>query len=100
MAASCVSRPRRIAPPVGSGARRPGLIRGRACSWLLRAGLLSIMASSPAAQMQSGPGLHSAMPAGYVVVRLQPSGADVLVLGLIECPEIEGARHVSEGLNS
>jgi hypothetical protein len=40
------------------------------------------------------------MPAGYVVVRLQPSGADVLVLGLIECPEIEGARHVSEGLNS
>jgi hypothetical protein len=40
------------------------------------------------------------MPAGSVVVRLQPSGTDVAVLGLIECPEIEGARHVSEGTNS
>jgi hypothetical protein len=53
-----------------------------------------------AGQLETGPGLHSAMPAGYTVVRLQPSGADVAVLGLIECPEVEGARHVSQGMNS
>ncbi len=61
-------------------------------------GLMACIAG--AGQLQTGPGFHSAMPAGYAVVRLQPAGADVSVLGLIECPEMEGARHVSQGLNS
>jgi hypothetical protein len=60
----------------------------------------TMVATAGSRQLETGPGLHSAMPAGYVVVRLQPSGVDVAVLGLIECPEVEGARHVSEGLNS
>jgi hypothetical protein len=59
------------------------------------------MAALPAAgQWQTGASLHSAMPAGDAVVRLEPSGAQVSVLGLIECPGMEGARHVSEGLNA
>ncbi|HEY6305471.1 MAG TPA: hypothetical protein VI488_03310 [Candidatus Angelobacter sp.] len=68
----------------------------------VRAGVLAAALASiaTAGQLQTGPGLHSAMPAGYVVVRLLPSGANVAVLGLIECPQMEGARHVSEGLNS
>jgi len=45
-----------------------------------------------------GPGLHGAMPAGYRVVTLKPSGATVAVIGLIECPELEGAQQVSQGL--
>ena len=40
------------------------------------------------------------MPMGYSVIRLNPSGANVSLLVLIECPEMEGAQHVSEGLNA
>lgn len=69
--------------------------------WVQAAFLVSAMATvAGPGQLETGPGFHSAMPAGYVVVRLEPSGANVAVLGLVECPEMEGARHVSEGLNS
>jgi hypothetical protein len=47
-----------------------------------------------------GPGFHSTIPAGYTVVTLKPSGATLSILGLIECPELEGAQQVSEGLNA
>lgn len=47
--------------------------------------------------LKGGPGLHSAMPAGYDVVVLKPSGANLSLMGLIECPELEGAQHISEG---
>jgi hypothetical protein len=41
--------------------------------------------------------LRSTIPAGYEIVKLQPSGTNLFLLGLIECPELEGAQHVSEG---
>jgi len=50
--------------------------------------------------LQSGPGLHSAMPAGYDVVLLKPSGVNLSLMGLIECPQLEGAQHVASGLQS
>jgi hypothetical protein len=50
--------------------------------------------------LQSGPGLHSAMPAGYDVVVLRPSGVNLSLLGLIECPQLEGAQHIASGLQS
>lgn len=50
--------------------------------------------------LKSGPGLHSAMPAGYDVVVLKPSGVNLSLMGLIECPELEGAQHVALGLKS
>ncbi|HET7873110.1 MAG TPA: hypothetical protein VFL42_11405 [Terriglobales bacterium] len=40
---------------------------------------------------------HSITPAGYELMTLQPSGATLSVLALIECPEIEGARQVAAG---
>jgi hypothetical protein len=40
------------------------------------------------------------MPGGYTVIQLNPSGAQVALLALIECPEIEGAQRVSEGLKA
>jgi hypothetical protein len=49
---------------------------------------------------RADPGFHATMPAGTFVVQLKPSGATVSLMGLIECPEIEGAQHVSEGLRS
>ena len=49
---------------------------------------------------KSGPGLHSAMPAGYEVVTLKPSGASLSLMGLIECPELEGAQHIADGSKS
>jgi hypothetical protein len=45
-------------------------------------------------QWRTGPGLHSAMPAGYQVVVLKPSHATLSLMGLIECPELEGVQHV------
>ena len=42
-------------------------------------------------------GLHSNMPAGYDVMVLMPSKAVLSLIGLIECPELEGAQHVAEG---
>lgn len=41
--------------------------------------------------------LHSTIPAGYEILKLQPSGTNLFLLGLIECPELEGAQHVSDG---
>lgn len=38
------------------------------------------------------------MPAGYEVITLRPSGLNLSLMGLVECPELEGAQHVSEGL--
>ena len=45
-------------------------------------------------------GMRAATPAGYKVIQLQPSGAVVWLLALIECPQIQGAHRVSHGLNS
>ena len=45
-------------------------------------------------------GMRAATPAGYKVIQLQPSGAVVSLLALIECPQIKGAHRVSRGLNS
>ena len=40
------------------------------------------------------------MPAGYDVVMLKPSGVMLSLMGLIECPDLEGARHIAEGSKS
>lgn len=58
------------------------------------------LAASAGKLLKSGPGLHSAMPAGYDVVVLKPSGVNLSLMGLIECPELEGAQHVASGLKS
>src|SRR5437763_2206806 len=55
-----------------------------------------------AASAASSPymGFHATTPAGYDVLTLKPTGTDVSFLGLIECPELEGTQHVSEGMNA
>jgi hypothetical protein len=50
---------------------------------------------------QEGPTTFTSLtPAGYEVITLKPSGATLAVLGLIECPEIAGARQVPLGQNA
>jgi len=44
-------------------------------------------------------GMRSNMPAGYAVMVLKPSKATLSLIGLIECPELEGAQRVAEGLH-
>lgn len=39
-------------------------------------------------------------PAGYEVMQLKPSGDTLSLMGLIECPEIEGVRQISQGINA
>jgi len=58
------------------------------------------MAGGGGNKWQTGPGLHSAMPAGYEVVMLKPSRATLSMMGLIECSELEGVQQVSKGLSS
>lgn len=60
-------------------------------------GLCSLAASSPA---QIAPVFHASMPAGYDVLLLQPAGTVLTFLGLIECPGLEGAQHITDGVNA
>ena len=47
-----------------------------------------------------GSAFHTITPSGYNIVQLSPSGSTVELLALVECPEIEGMKQVSEGLNA
>ncbi len=62
---------------------------------LIVAGLA--VAAAPRNSVKPVPGLRSNMPAGYAVIMLKPSKATLSLLGLIECPELEGAQLVAEG---
>ena len=66
-----------------------------AVSVLSLAGLrLMAFAASP---QKTVPPLRSATPAGYEVLLLKPSNSILTMMGLIECPELEGAHRVAEG---
>jgi hypothetical protein len=69
---------------------------------IARCGFLVVIAgiglvAQPKHGPKAVPGMRSSMPAGYDVVSLQPSKAVLSLIGLIECPELEGARHVADG---
>jgi hypothetical protein len=63
-------------------------------------GALLVAAAGWAGSSSVTPNMRSSMPAGYEVIQLQPSGAVLSILGLIECPEMEGARRMLQGLES
>lgn len=46
---------------------------------------------------KNGPALRSSMPAGYDVIMLRPSGVHLSLMGLVECPEMQGDKQVPEG---
>jgi hypothetical protein len=56
-------------------------------------GIAAIARNSP----KPVPGMRSNLPAGYAVMVLKPSKATLSLMGMIECPELEGAQHVAEG---
>ena len=60
----------------------------------------AVLAPAGTVGFRNAPGFHATMPAGSSVVQLKPSGAMLSVLGLIECPEIEGLQQVSQGLRA
>lgn len=73
------------------------------CIWLL-AGLAASAAvaashSSSSSSWHTTPFFHATTPAGYDVLRIKPGEAIVSFLGLIECPELEGAQQVGDGTN-
>jgi hypothetical protein len=59
--------------------------------------LLTVIASAGQKTPDRRDTLHSTIPAGYEILKLQPSGQTLFLLGLIECPELEGAQHVQDG---
>ena len=58
------------------------------------------MASPGSVNFRYGPGFHATTPSGYNILQLRPSGTTVELLGLVECPEIEGMQQVSQGLKA
>jgi hypothetical protein len=75
-------------------------LRGTAIYRLLCMVFCCSLVAAAGTLLKSGPGLHSAMPAGYDVVVLKPANVTLSLMGLIECPELEGAQHVATGLRS
>jgi len=71
----------------------PRRVTARGISIAVLIGCLA-MAETPA---RNGPAFRSTIPAGYDVLELQPSGTNLSLIGLVECPELEGAQHVSAG---
>lgn len=60
----------------------------------------AVLAPAGTVGLRNAPGFHATTPAGTSVVQLKPSGATLSLMGLIECPEIEGVQRVSEGLQA
>jgi hypothetical protein len=84
--------------------REAGKVQGMKSHRIARSGVLAIVAAFGLAAIagnapRGGNGLHPNIPAGYDVVVLKPSGANLSLMGLIECPELEGAQSVSQGSN-
>ena len=84
--------------------REAGKVQGMKSHRIARNGLLAIitafgLAAFAASGQKGGAGMHSTMPAGYDVVVLKPAGANLSLMGLIECPELEGAQRVSKGFH-
>ena len=76
---------------------------GLNCGFLVALLLICLAAVAPGwpgNASRVSPSLRSMTPAGYEIIQLQPSGAVLSLLGLVECSELEGAQHVSEGLNA
>lgn len=59
---------------------------------------LCTWAASNSAQVASV--FHASMPVGYDVLTIKPGSAVLTFLGLIECPELEGAQQIGEGTNA
>lgn len=55
------------------------------------------LAASARNAPKPAPGMRANIPAGYDVMLLKPSKATLSLIGLIECPELEGMQHVLEG---
>jgi hypothetical protein len=92
----CIT-PGRFTPHAGSRKRAAMNARGLALSGIL----LIVAGLALVASARNGPksatALRSNIPVGYDVMLLKPSKATLSLIGLIECPELEGAQHVSEG---
>jgi hypothetical protein len=89
--------PGRFTPHAGSRKRAAMNARGITVNGLLLIIAGFALAAAGKTTPKQMPGLHSKMPAGYDVVVLKPSKATLSLIGLIECPELEGAQHVAEG---
>ena len=61
---------------------------------------LCLLGVAAASSSNTVPVFRWATPAGYDVVLLKPAGTIVSLMGLIECPELEGAQQVAEGVNA
>jgi hypothetical protein len=99
----CVSRRRGTAPATGKpdGGRALDCVM---CHRVVALGMALLLIAMPVAAGSqpsvNGFPFHSPSPAGYNVILLQPSHKEISILGLIECPEFEGAQRVSEGIKA
>ncbi len=83
-----------------SGNKREKLLANRVTLGLIWAAVLSTSFLATAGLPNHDSTFRWATPAGYDVLVLKPTGAQVSLLGLIECAELEGAQQVNEGIES
>jgi len=70
-------------------------------TWSLGSALvMAVCVVAASSSPHAPPPFHASIPAGYDVLRVQPTGAMISFLGLIECPELEGAQQIAEGANA
>ena len=62
-------------------------------------GVAGIALCADSSSLHSPSIFHSNTPAGYDVMILKPGGGILSFLGLIECPELEGAQQIASGVH-
>lgn len=72
----------------------------RAPSYGVAAAAFILFAASMVTAQQDLAAYRAFTPAGGEVVLLKPSGAEITLLGLAECKELEGAQQVDHGLQA
>ena|SRR5947209_2506252 len=76
--------------------KKPRVLNKVSCCMLVIAAYALALAAAPPQPVV----FHASTPAGYDVLLLKPANAEMSLLGLVECPELEGAQHVSEGTSA
>ncbi len=75
-------------------------MKSRTFSITTPAMVLALCALAASSSWHATNTFHASTPAGYDVLLLKPNGSILTLLGLIECPELEGVQQVADGMKS
>jgi hypothetical protein len=67
---------------------------------MLLGGALAVCLLTASRLWPAASAYHAIMLAGYDVLSIKPGGSVVTFLGLVECPQLEGARQIAQGVEA